>query len=193
MNEPNRSTTDPLSICSSREKAYVTAIATLRREISKLQESVGVPHYPHYATDDRLRYVVLDPAVALEIIDLRVKLLERSQEAQSLRDSLTEGSSFESGANTLQLIREKIRKLAKENRVIATVLYEERSQPQLISNRSQEKQLQFCYEQLKAMWELLCEIWEDEECIKQICDETAMVVEENKELWKQLKQIQNAS
>eukprot|EP01068_Selenidium_serpulae_P005008 Selendium_serpulae@DN3829_c0_g1_i1.p1 len=181
---------DALGVCLSREKAYLSTIATLKREILRLENSIGKPQNPHYATDDRLRFAVLDPSVELEIIDLRVKLLERDLEAQNLRDYLTEGSSFESGTEVLHKLRGKIRKLAKENRVVATVLYEERTQPQRIALNSQEKQLLFCYEQLKSIWELLCDIWEDEDCIKQLCNETAIVVAENKDLRKELEQLQ---
>lgn len=168
-----------IAACLSREKAYLTAISVLKREIFSVQQSISSQNKLHDSANDKLRTIYVDPTVQLEIIDLRLKLVERDQEIKRLMDQLNEGTlARESGEGLLGKLRDKLRKLTEENKQLATLLAEDRLQPLQIKTSGQQKQLEFCRDQLRNLWELLEELWDDER-IQQVCKQLAEVTREN--------------
>eukprot|EP00923_Selenidium_pygospionis_P045206 GHVN01078004.1.p1 GENE.GHVN01078004.1~~GHVN01078004.1.p1 ORF type:complete len:181 (+),score=29.69 GHVN01078004.1:83-625(+) len=157
----------------AREKAYLSAIALVKREILDAKQAVPAPTQVHETSHGKLKTIYVDPTIGLEIVDLRLKLAERDDEIQSLKNQLNEGTKPRDrgeGRFALAKLRDKLRKLTEENQSFS-VLLAERNQPLQLNCSTQQKQDEYWAQQLRTLYELTSELTEEEEQLQQMSHE----------------------
>jgi len=144
------------------ELALLGLITSLQQSICRIQESLQDWRPHHNQSAGQLVTAFVDPAVNLEIKELRCCLTKEESEIRKLKDEL-HAANFSADSVIGRRLISKCRTLQSENNDLGRLMSESQLQPLQLQVVAFQKQLEFYRQQMRALQELNTDLDEENE------------------------------
>eukprot|EP01071_Lankesteria_metandrocarpae_P000207 Lankesteria_metandrocarpae@DN1033_c0_g1_i2.p1 len=149
-----------------REFLLQSVVGSLQWQLFEAQAALPTSRPQHEVEGARLLTAYLDPAVNLEIKELRARVQDEETKVKKLKDEL-QASNFSADSLMGRRLINKCRTLQAENQDLGRLLTENQLQPLQLQVVAFQKQLDFYKQQMQMMQELNADLDDENERLTQ--------------------------